>query len=154
MIKLIHTFTLATIFSMFTMMPSFAQESNGDMKIGKTISAYEKALNNKDIDRVLQLFSKDAVLVLQGAPTSIGSAAVKKVYVSLFESLDFNLKFHIEEIVQISEEWAFVRTTTSGSTHIRSNNSDIQSNGHELFILKKEGDGNWKIARYAGSSSK
>ena len=102
MIKLIHTFTLATIFSMFTMMPSFAQD--GDIKIGKTISAYEKALNNKDIDRVLQLFSKDAVLVLQGAPTSVGSAAVKKVYVSLFESLDFNLKFHIEEIVQTSEE--------------------------------------------------
>lgn len=154
MIKLIRTFTLAAIFSLFAMMPSFAQESDGGIKIGKLINAYEKALNDKDIDIVLQLFSIDAVLVLQGTPTSIGTAAVKKVYGSLFESLDFYLKFHIEEIVQISEEWAFVRTTTSGSTHIRSNKSDVQSNGHELFVLKKEGAGTWKIARYAGSSAK
>jgi hypothetical protein len=85
---------------------------------------------------------------LHGAPTGIGTEAVKKFYISIFKKIDFDLRFNIEEIVQITTEWAFVNTTS------RSNNSrDSGEGGHEIFILKKQTDGNFKMAGYAGFSA-
>jgi len=125
-----------------------AQEPNEDIKISNVIYSYEKALNSNNVDGVLQQFAKDGILVLQGSPTRIGTEAVKEFFISIFKIIDFDTKFNIEEIVQMSSEWAFVRTTT------RSNNStDSKEGGHEIFILEKQADGNWKIARYAGSSA-
>ncbi len=137
-------FVIATIsFSIFV------EESNEDNKISNVIRSYEKALNNNDVDVVLQYFTKDGILVLQGSPTSIGTEDVKEFFISIFRIIDFDISFKIEKIVHMSSKWAFVRTTT------RSNNSaDSSEEGHEIFILKEPVDGKWKIARYAGSSSK
>jgi uncharacterized protein (TIGR02246 family) len=126
----------------------FAQEINEDSTITKVIDLYEQALNTQSVEGVLDLFSEDGVLVLQGSPTHIGIEAIEKFYVSIFKVIDFNLKFYIEEIILMSPAWATVRTIT------RQNNSNsLSEGGHEIFILKKQTDGNWKIARYAGSSA-
>jgi len=147
--NLTRTFTLIIFVVATSSLSIFAQKSNEDKKISNVVYSYEKALNSNNVDSVLQQFAKDGILVLQGAPTSIGTEAMEKFYSSIFKNIDFDLKFNIEEIVQMSPEWAFVRTTT------RSNNStDSGEGGHEIFILKKQTDGNWKIARYAGSSAK
>ncbi len=128
---------------------TFAQKSNEDNRISRVVYSYEKALNTHNVDSVLQLFAKDGILVLQGAPTSIGTEAVEKFYISIFKKIDFNIKFNIEEIIQMSSEWALVRTTS------RLNNAtDSGEGGHEIFILQKQVNGNWKIARYSGSSAK
>jgi uncharacterized protein (TIGR02246 family) len=152
--KLTKTFALIILVVATSPLSIFAQKSNKDIGIGNVIMAYGKALNDKNIDDILQLFSEDGVLVLQGAQTSIGTENIKKIYTLLFESIDFGLIFRIEEVVQMSPEWAFVRTTTSGQNLIRSNNKVNQANGHEIFILKKGSEEDWKIARYAGSSAK
>ena len=152
--KLTKTFALIILVVATSPLSIFAQKSNEAIGIGNVIMAYGKALNDKNIDDILQLFSEDGVLVLQGAQTSIGTENIKKIYTLLFESIDFGLIFHIEEVVQMSPEWAFVRTTTSGQNLIRSNNKVNQANGHEIFILKKGPEKDWKIARYAGSSAK
>lgn len=148
-----RTLILIVIYGIVTTISTFAQESYKDKKIISVVNFYEQALNGNDVDRMLQLFTEDGIILLQGASTSIGTEAVGKFYLSLFKALDFDLKFNIDEVVQMSAEWAFIRTTSSGKVTILSNNSNNLSKGHELFILKKQADGNWKIARYAGSSA-
>lgn len=133
---------------------TFTQESDEQIKIKSIVNLYEKALNNNCVEGILQLFTEEGVLILQGAPTIIGVNAVQEFYTSLFRSLDFDLKFNIDEVVQMSHDWAFVRTTTTGTVHVLSSNSSNPGNGHEIFILNRQSDGAWKIARYAGSSSK
>ena len=126
---------------------TFTKDEN---KIVDIINLYGQELNNNNVESLSQLFTEDAIVVLQGAPTTIGTEAVLKFYTLLFNILDFDLKFKIDEVVQMSPEWAFVRTTVTSF----SSSSKNPSSGHELFILKKQADGNWKIAKYAGSSSK
>ena len=148
------TFTLIVIILMIAKISTFAQESDKENNISSIVDLYEKALNDNSAEGIIQLFAEDGIIILQGAPTKIGTEEIKSFYTSLFTNLGFNLKFNIDEVVQMSTEWAFIRTTTSGTVNILSNNSSNPGNGHELFILKKQSDGNWKIARYAGSSSK
>lgn len=126
----------------------FAQ-GNDKKEIESIVRAYEEALNSSSVEKVLQQFIPDGILVLQGSPTIKGTEAMQVFYTSIFNMIDFDLKFKIEELVQISDEWAYVRTTT------RSNNAlDKAESGHEIFLFNKQKGAHWLIARYAGSSSK
>ena len=130
--NLTRTFTLIIFVVATSSLSIPAQESNEDKKISNVIYSYEKALNSNNVDSVLQQFAKDGILILQGSPTRIGTEAVKEFFILIFKKIDFDIKFNIEEIVHMSSEWAFVRTTT------RSNNStDSSEGGHEIFILNK-----------------
>ncbi len=154
MINLTKTFTLIVIIFLVAKISTFAQKPNEENKIRSIVALYEKALNDNSVEGIRQLFAEDGILMLQGSPTHIGNEKIRNFYTSLFKNLDFDLKFNIDEVVQMSAEWAFIRTKTSGTVNILSNNSRNPGNGHELFVMKKQSDGNWKIARYAGSSSK
>lgn len=132
---------------------AIGQQSNEENKIKSAIHSYEKALNNSNIKGISQIFMEDGIIILQGSPTIIGADAIQQFYIKLFKALDFGLNFDIDEVVQMSSEWAFVRTSTTGTNKVLADNSSRAGNGHEIFILKKI-DGNWKIARYAGSSAK
>ena len=132
----------------------FGQVSNEESRIRSTINLYEKALNNSSVEGISQIFTGDGIVILQGSPTMIGADAIQQFYIKLFEALDFDLQFNIDEVVQMSSDWAFVRTSTTGTNMVLANNSSRAGSGHEIFILKKQKDGNWKIARYAGSSAK
>lgn len=128
---------------------SFAQNTIEKDKITNIIKQYENSLNNEDLKGVMSLFSKEAVLVLQGTPTSTGTQSIKSFYKKIFDVIDFNLEFDIKELVIMSAEWAFVRTSTRDI-----DSEDKSEKGHEIFLLSKKADSNWVIARYAGSSAK
>lgn len=131
----------------------FAQKLDEETKIRNTIKLYEKNLNENNVEKVAKLFTKEGILILQGSPTIIGTKAMEEFYTSLFKILDFDLTFNIDEVVQMSDDWTFVRTTTTGTVKVLSNNQSRKGNGHEIFILQRQTDGNWKVARYAGSSA-
>lgn len=128
---------------------SFAQKMIEKGEIEVIIKEYENSLNKEDLTNVMSLFSKDAVIVLQGTPTSIGAKSIANFYKKIFSLIDFNLSFDIKEVVIMSSEWAFVRTITRNV-----NSKDNSEEGHEIFLLTKNDDKKWEIARYAGSSAK
>jgi ketosteroid isomerase-like protein len=81
------------------------------------------------------------------------SAQVRKVYEAGTKTRALNLKFTVDEIVQMSPEWAFVRTKSSGSSKVISTGATNAEANQELFILHKSDDGAWKIARYSFSNT-
>ncbi|KAK7430968.1 hypothetical protein QQZ08_002497 [Neonectria magnoliae] len=84
---------------------------------------------------------------------SAGTQALRESYTRIFATIQLVITFDISEVVVMSPEWAFARTTAEGTkTMLATQESEPHAN-QELFIVKKE-DGKWKIARYAFSTMK
>jgi ketosteroid isomerase-like protein len=82
--------------------------------------------------------------------SAVGKAAVRKPYQKVFNTITLQVKFTIEEIVQMSPTWAFVRTSSSGANTVNATGAMSAEGNQEPFVFKKE-DGAWKIARYSFS---
>ena len=67
-----------------------------------------------------------------------------------FRSITLYVKFNIAELVEMSPDWAFVR---SNSTETIATDATSAENNQELFICKKLPDGTRKIALYSFSSA-
>lgn len=83
---------------------------------------------------------------------SVGTEALRASYDRVFSSIKLTIDFDILEIVNMSAEWAFARTTAAGTKAFLSGGEEVQSN-QELFVLQKV-SGEWKIARFCFSSMK
>jgi uncharacterized protein (TIGR02246 family) len=117
--------------------------------IEATIFAYFRALNEANIDAILDLYSKDPVMLPFLQPAVAGTDAVRANYESTFQLIRFEVQTRIQEGVEMSPEWAYVRTDTSGTFTPTRTGEGAQAAFHELFLLRKMGD--WKIARYSFS---
>ena len=117
------------------------------------LAKYNEALNASSTDAVMPLYAEDGVFMLPYSPTAVGTEAVRKAYDAVFKAITLNVKFTIAEIVELAPEWAFARTNSAGTTLDQATETKNAEGNQELFILKKDSDGFWKIARYSFSST-
>jgi ketosteroid isomerase-like protein len=61
--------------------------------------------------------------------------------------------FKVAEIVEMGPDWAFARTNSAGTVKVHATGATSAEANQELFIFRKGGDGSWKIARYAFSTT-
>jgi uncharacterized protein (TIGR02246 family) len=120
--------------------------------IKKVLASYETALNASDTNAVMALYADDAVLLPQETPTVVGGEAVKQFYIGTFKAIKIDLKFQVAEAQIVSNEWAFLRTTSSGTMKILATGNLVPAHTQELFVLHKH-DGQWQLARYGFSST-
>ncbi|WP_178391871.1 YybH family protein [Caballeronia sordidicola] len=130
-----------------------AQASNapGRAAIEATIAQYFQALNHGNLDGVLTLYTDDPVLLPFLHPTVVGTEAVRKNYENTFPQIRFQMHSTIQELVQMSPEWAYVRTESAGIFTPTKTGLGAPTTFHELFLLRKTSDGKWHIARYSFS---
>ncbi len=121
-------------------------------KIHSVLKAYEQVLNASDVAGVLKLYTKDGVFMAQHNPSAVGIHQVEAAYTGAFQAIDLNVEFDIVEVEVIADDWAFARTNSSGTTTINATGDKIPEGNQELFVLRKIDD-NWKIARYAFSTT-
>ena len=120
--------------------------------IEKLILSYQDALNASDASMVIELYTKNSVLMPNGAPTVEGAGQIKGFYQYVFDNFSYTLQFSIIEI-KVSGNYAFARSTSKGSFIIKAKGQTIPDENRELFVFEKE-DGKWKIARYMFNKSK
>lgn len=116
------------------------------------LHAYGNALKSCSTEEILSLYTSDGVFMPPHFPASVGTAALSASYDRVFASIKLSITFEILEIVNMSPEWAFARTTAEGTKAFVKGGEEGHAN-QELFVLQKVG-GEWKIARYAFSSMK
>jgi ketosteroid isomerase-like protein len=75
---------------------------------------------------------------------------VRKAYQKVFDTITLHVTFTIEEMIQMSPTWAFVRTNSAGTNIANATGAMSAEGTQELFVFKKD-DGAWKIARYSFS---
>jgi uncharacterized protein (TIGR02246 family) len=119
--------------------------------IEATISGYFTALNHGNIDAVLKLYTDDPVQLPFLQPTVVGTEAVRNGYQDLFGLIRFQMHTTIQELVQMSPAWAYIRTESAGNVTPTKTGQAVPATFHELFLLRKTSDGNWHIARYSFS---
>jgi uncharacterized protein (TIGR02246 family) len=121
--------------------------------IKEVISVYEAALNASSADAVMPLYADDGVFMPPHNHAAVGKAAVREAYAAVFKAITLRLKFNVAEAVQMTPDWAFVRTSSAGAMTVNATGAQSTEGNQELFILKKGTDGSWKIARYSFSST-
>jgi len=119
--------------------------------IEATIFAYFQALNDASIDAILDLYSKDPVMLPFLQPAVVGTDAVRANYEGTFQLIRFEMQATIQELVVMSPEWAYVRTDTNGAFIPTRTGEGALAAFHELFLLQKTEDEHWQIARYSFS---
>jgi len=115
-------------------------------EIKKILFSYRDALNESNVDQVLTLYTQNGVFMPSGAPTAIGQEQVKGTYEFVFSIIQLNIEFYIDEI-EVVGDYAFVRTTSQGTTLIHASGETVPEENRELFVLRKE-NGSWKIDHY------
>ena len=115
------------------------------------LAKYNEALNASSTDAVMPLYAEDGVFMPPYGQSAVGSAAVRKAYDAVFKAITLNVKFTIAEIVELGPGWAFARTNSAGTTTDHATGAKSAEGNQELFVLKRDDDGSWKIARYSFS---
>src|SRR5437868_11095046 len=110
------------------------QRLQSDAQPGAAITAvlksYEQALNASDVEDVVRLYTDDAVLLPPNAPSAVGIDAVRATYTGIFQTIDIDLTFEIAEVIAVSPDWAFLRSSSQGSLSILANGAKVRSSNH------------------------
>jgi uncharacterized protein (TIGR02246 family) len=121
--------------------------------IKNTMSSYEAALNASSTEAAIALYTEDAVFMVPNNSSAVGKAAVRQAYDAVFKAITLKVEFAIAELLVMAPQWAFVRTNSAGIQTINATGATSAEANQELFILKKDDDGKWRIARYAFSTT-
>ncbi|WP_041959607.1 YybH family protein [Sulfurospirillum arsenophilum] len=113
--------------------------------------AYLTAFNRADVAGILATYADDGVLMAPGMPTVVGKDELAMIYPAVFDQVGFAMTYEIKEVVQISIDWAFVRSATKGIETNKATGVAIPSEYQELFLLRKSATGAWQTARYSTS---
>jgi len=128
-----------------------AAATSDETAIRGVMASYNAALNSGDTAAVLPLYTEDGIFMAPYSPSQIGHAAIRTAYDKVFKELQFHVKFHIAELVQMAPDLAYVRTNSAGTTRHASTGKTTAEANQELFIFRKGADGKWRIARYSFS---
>ena len=119
--------------------------------IRAAIEKYDQAFNARDVDGIIAAYTADGILMPQNRPAIFSAEKIGEFYANLFEQATLIGKLDLQEIVSMSDDWAFVRTTSVTKITIKANGVEFTGRNQELFILHN--DNGWKIARYMFSST-
>ncbi len=143
---------IAGFIALSTGIAAAAQDSD-QAKIKTVLQTYESALNTSDTEKVMSVYASDGVFMPQNRPSQVGAKAIRNAYTGIFKAINLDIKFELAEIRTISSDWAFARSNSAGTITINANGKKAKEASQELFIFHKNADGNWKIARYAFSTT-
>ncbi|MES2133891.1 MAG: nuclear transport factor 2 family protein [Bacteroidota bacterium] len=121
-------------------------------QVEKLVHNYFDALNSGDAGKVTSFFTKNGVLLAQGAPTASGSDQVNATFKYVFDNFKYSLEVTVGEVI-VQGNYAIVASTSKGSFVIKAKGETVTDNFRETFVMQKEG-GSWKIARYMYNKDK
>jgi uncharacterized protein (TIGR02246 family) len=121
--------------------------------VSEVLATYNVALNSSDTNAVMPLYADDGVFMPPYSRSAVGSVAVRKAYDEVFKAIKLTVKFNIAEIVEMSPNWVFARTNSAGTTLNHATGATTAEGNQELFIFRKDRDGQFKIARYSFSTT-
>ncbi len=90
------------------------------------VRAHFEALNRKDIDGLMRLFTNDSVVMVSEAETATGTDQIRAAYeygFTIFESL-------------VRDNVAVVRCRSTGSLKLLASGQTLQAVAREIFVLQ------------------
>ena len=115
-------------------------------EIKTLLRAYQRALNEANLDLVRSVYANDAIVIGQPFPTASGIEAIVALYADFLSKLDFNVQFDLLEL-ELSNDLGFIRTRSHGTIVPKGQTPEGSEANREIFIVKKI-LGAWKFYRY------
>ncbi len=117
--------------------------------IEKLILSFPASLKAADISKVLPLFTADAVVMPNNAPTMKGSQQIKGLFENLFKKMSVEIQYIVDEVI-INGEYGYIRTHSKGNNVVLVSGENMPINNKELFVVHRD-NGEWKITHYIGN---
>lgn len=122
--------------------------------IRQTLQRYEDALNRADAAAIVQLYTGDGVQMAPDAPAVTGREALRSAYAGTFQAIALQLAFTVDEIQLLGKDAALLRSHSAGTLKVQGNAQPAGPAAFkELFVLRKQRDGQWKFSHYAFSAA-
>ena len=99
-----------------------------------------------DLEAWLSYFADDAIVMAPNLPALTGKAAIREWNAPYFE------QFHLHEEsdereVEVAGDWAYIRAHWTWILTPKSGGEPVRDTGNSIWILRRQQDGSWKIAR-------
>lgn len=148
----IIAFSVAVVF-LVGMMPASGNATSPDHSHPKAaVQSYFDALNAGNVDRIVDLYHPDAVFLPKDAPAARGLDAIKRRYSEILGKIDIQTR-HKFFGVHVTGSMAVIESRSNGTVTLRESGKTQSTSNNELFILRKNQNGEWKIARYMFNGS-
>ena len=115
-----------------------------DIEANKNLNdAWDEAFNAGDIDRLLSIYTDDAVMIPPNEPALIGKEEIRGNFQQIFDQfIEENDSVVVD--VKIGGNLAFVRGTWKAIQTPKAGGESLNLNGNFLDINQKQPDGSWK----------
>ena len=107
---------------------------------------YDNAMAAGDVSAKMRLYTTDAVLMPPEGPVVSGQEAIRLWHEEFFKKGTSPGVSKVDEI-QVFGEWGFARGTFSGTVTPRPGGPPTSVSEKWLVVVRRQGDGSWKIAR-------
>ena len=139
--------------------PPATQQSATDQDLAEVKAVEEQwrrviaTFEDGDVDTFMALTTEDVVLMPPGGSTLPGREPARRLMEDFFGTFAIEIeRLSMEEIV-VAGEWAFVRDTYVSSLTPKSGGATVRARGKNVWILRRQADGSWKVARNMWNSS-
>ena len=120
---------------------------NEERSLKQVISDYQKYVSAGDIHGYTNLFKEDVVWMPPNAPDRLGKAEVFKAEAGAFDKFNFRFEMTPTEVRQFNNNWAMLLCSSQGVMTPRVGGDGIKFQYRVLFLMEKQQDGRWLIAR-------
>jgi ketosteroid isomerase-like protein len=126
--------------------------SNDSKSIKELGEEFFAAVNAGDLNRRMATMDPDVVILPPGRPPIVGEKEMRRLsrdYAELFDE-----KCHVVyDEIEIIGNWGFVRANVTGTRTSKSDGGVEKVDLKNLWIVKRQPDGNWKFCRIMFNSN-
>ncbi len=99
-----------------------------------------------DIDAWLSSFAEDAVVMVPNLPALTTKLAIRQWNEPIFEQFDLHEESDFRE-VDVAGDWGYIRAHWIWTQTPKGGGEAVQETGNSIWIVRRQPDGSWKIAR-------
>lgn len=127
-------------------------ENRSDIEaLGRVAEAWLRGWLAGDVEALMALYAEEPVLLPQGRKPVVGRAAIRALYEPLLRDYRFESRSRVEEIAA-SGDLGFIWSSYALTAVPVAGGAPIAAEGKSVFLLRREPDGAWRIARLIDNS--
>ena len=129
------------------------KQSDDIVAIKQLVQDWHAGWLNSDIEGLLALFTNDPVLMPQGQRVVKGKAAIRSLYEAFFAAYTVTGECKLEDI-EVSGDLGYFWVNYTLTATPKGEGKVIKDDSKSIFILRRQAESTWKIARLMDNSNK
>ena len=112
--------------------------------IKKITDDFNAAMNAGNVDKLVSLYTDDAVRIPPNKPPQVGKEAIRSSFQEYLDKFTVQNEGVIVDL-KVSGDLAFVRGSWTSINTPKTGGDSLKENGSFVSVIQKQPDGSWKI---------